>query len=1066
MDDQSADSSTSAETVTANVSTSDDASSSSALTDDHHDWASSFCGIDTRASGDSSSASASGNGQDSSSSSSGLWGALSSAASAVGDAASGALSTAASVAGDVGKTALDAAGGAMSTASQVVGDVGNTVGDAMSGAVSTAAQVGGDLASGNVGQAIGDATSGAVSTAGQVAGDVGPTAVDAASGAVSTAGQVAGYVGQAAGQAAAAASNTASDVGGGLWGALKDAASGAVNTVENVASDVGHTVEDAASGVVNTVENVATDIGHTALDAGKGMLDTAEKVGGDVASGNFGQALGDAADGVVTTTGHVVDDAAHTVVDAGSGLLNTAGKVLTDSEQTVADAATGVVSTAGHVVGDVAQTVAQAAGPDSMLGQAAGAVGSFATTAAGGVVSAINTVTDFNKGVVEGVVGGVEGLATGVVSLGEGVAKEGYALATDEKARESALHTVEHGLEAVGSFEVTMITDPGKAMSQVGGAIESGATTVAHMAENEYDQYQKAAAAGHGGEFIGKGVGQVGVLVAGAVLTDGASLGAEAGAAGAEGAALLAEGAEGAAALTEGAAAAGEAGALATEGAAAAGEAGAATGGLATAADQAGTAATQLAERGATTAEDLGDITVTPGADPGPLPPEFQGPSKPIKLFENELQPIEPGSPNLTATPKPGEPIPYELGDEPPPGQVQVRPGDGSPVADPLAQTQEIPAVSPTQLDAAADETTLAEAETSAADASDTSLADSKEGTGLETDDARRQQEILEEFEERQQQYGQAQAEVDDAPPSSDLEEPNRMEELDQGHDRTWEREDAEERVAQGRRENPYTPADHRGSWASGNPGDGRWAPHNPGEYGLDEGQTIPFREGVPDFTEYATETPGGHPGTINIEGLTGDSAADRAATIRSLAEREGVEPEEMEQWLAENQQRLHHFGGDEMQIVPRRLHELFHQGGAQELRGLADARDMAQEAEQAMAEFTEANPAAADAEAEFQRAEATRNADLDPASAEASEPVPQTRVRVATDDAPSPAGAAPEASPDPSLPEGVTDPGARVRIGAPDPAELGAQAEQELAEAEAQLQQATQGRRMRMPAP
>src|SRR5262249_43832198 len=152
-------------------------------------------------------------------------------------------------------------------------------------------------------------------------------------------------------------------------------------------------------------------------------------------------------------------------------------------------------------------------------------------------VGAINTVADFDQGVVEGVVGGVEGLAKGVVSLGEGVAKEGYALATDENAREQALDTVEHGLEAVGNFEATMVTDPGKAMSEVGDAIESGAATVGHMAENVYDQYEQAAASGHGAEFLGKGIGQVAVLVAGAVLTDGASLGAEAGAAGAEGAA-------------------------------------------------------------------------------------------------------------------------------------------------------------------------------------------------------------------------------------------------------------------------------------------------------------------------------------------------------------------------------------------------------------------------------------------------------------------------------------------------------------------------------------------------
>ncbi len=87
------------------------------------------------------------------------------------------------------------------------------------------------------------------------------------------------------------------------------------------------------------------------------------------------------------------------------------------------------------------------------------------------------------------------------------------------------------------------------------------------------------------------------------------------------------------------------------------------------------------------------NLTAVPGADPGPPPDYLSGPSKPVQLFSNELQPVEPGSPNLTANPMPGDPIPYDLGNQHPPGQVQVRPGDGSPIADPLAQTQEVPAI-------------------------------------------------------------------------------------------------------------------------------------------------------------------------------------------------------------------------------------------------------------------------------------------------------------------------------------------------------------------------------------
>src|SRR5262249_44842195 len=142
------------------------------------------------------------------------------------------------------------------------------------------------------------------------------------------------------------------------------------------------------------------------------------------------------------------------------------------------------------------------------------------------------------------------------------------------------------------------------------------------------------------------------------------------------------------------------------------------------------------------------------------------------------LQPVEPGSPNLTATPKPGEPIPYELGNEPPPGQVQVRPGDGSRVADPFEQTQELPAFEE-GADASAD----------GAGGGRGAGGDEGGGGGGEppdeplSEDAERQREILEEFEELQQRHGQQQIEVPDEGPDPNFDEPNRIPELDQGPD-------------------------------------------------------------------------------------------------------------------------------------------------------------------------------------------------------------------------------------------------------------------------------------------
>jgi hypothetical protein len=190
---------------------------------------------------------------------------------------------------------------------------------------------------------------------------------------------------------------------------------------------------------------------------------------------------------------------------------------------------------------------------------------------------------------------------------------------------------------------------------------------------------------------------------------------------------------------------------------------------------------------------------------------------------------------------------------------------------------------------------------------------------------ARRQREILEEYAETQERHGRAQQEVPPEPESGDdnLDDPGRMPELDPGYDPNW--------APEGRHR---FPASNRGEWVEGAPGDGRWKPHDPGAYGLEKGQSVPFRDGVPDFTEYAVETPSGRPGTFRVKGLTGNGQEDYVASVQKLAAQEGMTPGECQQWLSENRLRLHHFSGDEMQIVPERLHgTLGHQGSAVELR-------------------------------------------------------------------------------------------------------------------------------------
>jgi len=186
------------------------------------------------------------------------------------------------------------------------------------------------------------------------------------------------------------------------------------------------------------------------------------------------------------------------------------------------------------------------------------------------------------------------------------------------------------------------------------------------------------------------------------------------------------------------------------------------------------------------------------------------------------------------------------------------------------------------------------------------------------------QDEVLDVFRELQERYDQEQSEppVEYQPGAEDLDEPGRIPELDPGYDPYWEPEGAHR-----------FPAESKGEWVEGGKGDGYWQPYDPGAFGLEPGESIPFREGVPDFTDYAFPTPSGEPGVFDVFGLTGDGA-DYSAAVEQLAAQEGMSFRECQEWLGENKLRLHHYGGDEIQIVPERLHgALGHQGSATEMR-------------------------------------------------------------------------------------------------------------------------------------
>lgn len=160
MDDQPLDTATIDVNGPANASNASGAATS--LTDEQHDWASNFCGINTRAEaetgGDSSSTGTSARGNGGDSSNSGLLGALSSAAGAVSDAASGALSAAESAVSCASSAIsqvdareetgpaqppastddLEKVGGSSTGVLDTLGSMASGVGSALSGAASTA----------------------------------------------------------------------------------------------------------------------------------------------------------------------------------------------------------------------------------------------------------------------------------------------------------------------------------------------------------------------------------------------------------------------------------------------------------------------------------------------------------------------------------------------------------------------------------------------------------------------------------------------------------------------------------------------------------------------------------------------------------------------------------------------------------------------------------------------------------------------------------------------------------------------------------------------------------------
>ena len=121
----------------------------------------------------------------------------------------------------------------------------------------------------------------------------------------------------------------------------------------------------------------------------------------------------------------------------------------------------------------------------------------------------------------------------------------------------------------------------------------------------------------------------------------------------------------------------------------------------------------------------------------------------------------------------------------------------------------------------------------------------------------------------------------------------------------------------------------------SGEVGNSLFTPDNPASLGLSEGATIPFNNGVPDFGKF-TQSVAGLPGEFSVPGLTGLHGSDRQLIIKHMAQKSGLPQSQIAQMIGRGGMdlRLHHVGGERVQVVPAQTHRLPHYGGAVELRG------------------------------------------------------------------------------------------------------------------------------------
>jgi hypothetical protein len=280
------------------------------------------------------------------------------------------------------------------------------------------------------------------------------------------------------------AQSPAKETAMGLLSALEHAASsvtkGIVDGAKDLEGGAKQALTDAWNGAVNTAKTMATADLNEVKDVADGFAKGVSDFGSGLAHGDPLGGLGKAAKDVGEGTVAAISDGWHGLTSGASELF-------------------GGINAGVHEFGSAAQK-AYTSGVDGMadgIGDIAGhGAADLFRSGAMAVEQPFKQAAQFSWGVTEGVAEGVGGAIGGIGNL----VGDGYRFATDSRYRSATIDAVERGATYVAEHPL--------------GAAEKVGSAAKNLAVGIYEGGVAAAKKGDLAEYLGKGVGQIGVQVA------------------------------------------------------------------------------------------------------------------------------------------------------------------------------------------------------------------------------------------------------------------------------------------------------------------------------------------------------------------------------------------------------------------------------------------------------------------------------------------------------------------------------------------------------------------------